>query len=251
MAVPGNLVVGDNIGWYETDSVVLQNNGQLAVANVTVRSTGLLDIGANTQTIGNLTMDGSAHLTVDNSGVLNLPTLITFTGLNPVPSDPQDPGLAITARIGGDGEAHLLNSTTVNATWVSHFGLRLTGGASAHIIKTGEGSFSLSASNSYAGLTLIKAGVLDAYHPYALGSTTSGTIVTNSGALSVVHASIAGEALTLASDNNNQLGCTFSGSTTSIWSGPITLLSNSVIKAYAYNNSGLFRLSGLSGGPES
>jgi fibronectin-binding autotransporter adhesin len=249
IAVPGTLVVGDNIGAWQSDAVQLLNNGQLAISSVTVRSSGLLDIAQYVQTLGGLTIEGSGQVNVDNNGVLNMPTLVAFTNPETAIESESSPGLYSTPAITGNGEVHLVSATTISSTWQNGIYPRITGAASAHLIKTGEGFLSIDASNSYTGLTIIKAGVLGISDNFGLGSASGATQVTNSGALSVSYSVSAAEPLVLASDSQNQLNAALSSSTTNTWTGPITLLSNSVIKTQTGYGSGKLRIAGVIGGP--
>jgi len=51
------------------------------------------------------------------------------------------------------------------------------------ITKTGVGYLFLSASNSYTGLTVVQQGWIYAQNAWALGSTSSGTVVSNGATL--------------------------------------------------------------------
>jgi autotransporter-associated beta strand protein len=81
------------------------------------------------------------------------------------------------------------------------------------ILKIGPGEMSLTASNIYLGLTTVSNGFLRIEDAFALGSTNSGTIVTNGAVLSMlfgVHVGL--EPLTISSPGPSGLfGALFDG----------------------------------------
>src|SRR6185369_10617332 len=117
------------------------------------------------------------------------------------------------------------------------------------ITKNGSGELSLNHSNSFAGLTTINAGILDVDDSFALGSTNSGTIVNNGGAVIVRSgSSVPLEPLTLN-------GTGFSSTTGALdgrfgsnaWAGTITLASDSTVSII--NAPDILNLSGSITGP--
>jgi fibronectin-binding autotransporter adhesin len=57
------------------------------------------------------------------------------------------------------------------------------------------------------------------------------------------------EALILAGNMQNEFGCALYSSTTNVWMGSVTLVSNSVIKAYTSFGGGMLRVAGAISGP--
>ncbi len=248
VAMAGPLVVGDDIGALKADVVEWLEDGQLpANAVVTVRGTGFLNLHQQSQTLGGLTLGASAQLEVNGAGILTLPPAVSILDVGYVASDV--PGSFVTGRINGSGRVHLAGPTTINAAWVHTIAARISGAANAHLTKLGGGSLSLSGSNSFAGLAIVKDGDLTVLNPYALGATTSGTIVTNSGLLALARTTVTGETLVLAGDNQNSLGAVLVASATNAWIGPITLATDSVLRTSTASGEGLLRVVGPIAGP--
>src|SRR5262249_1763686 len=86
----------------------------------------------------------------------------------------------------------------------------------------------LSAANTYGGLTTIRKGRVIADNPQALGGTDNGTIV-DAGAALLVQADVNGEPLFLNGDGVASAGALESTTRFNIYSGPITLQTNSPI----------------------
>jgi autotransporter-associated beta strand protein len=107
------------------------------------------------------------------------------------------------------------------------------------VFKDGPGGLSLSASNSFFGLTTINHGLMSILDGFALGSVAAGTIVSNDATLMLFGfpTLVIGEPLTLASTNtvfqydalNNSQG-------SNTWTGPITLDTDTA--CYVYANAG-------------
>jgi autotransporter-associated beta strand protein len=94
---------------------------------------------------------------------------------------------------------------------------RISGGGS--LVKTGPGVVTLSGSNTYAGLTGLRAGTLRLTHNAALGGATTGTVANAGATLALVPGLNVPEPLTLAGALQ-QSGASVG---TSVWSGPILL----------------------------
>src|SRR5206468_1091887 len=91
------------------------------------------------------------------------------------------------------------------------------------LLKTGSGILFLSHSNSYSGPTLLQAGLTEIENNFALGSTSSGTTVSNLASLIPVNALAVPEPLTL-------VGTLFVHGATNVWTGPILLtVSNATV----------------------
>ena len=100
--------------------------------------------------------------------------------------------------------------------------------------KTGSGTVTLNASNSYSGVTTLTNGVLVVGNGFALGSTNSGTTVLNGARLELSNnGAIAAEPLTLYGTGGG-LGALRNVSGYNTWSGPITLGSAATIQSYAH-----------------
>jgi fibronectin-binding autotransporter adhesin len=184
---PGMLTVGDDFGGVESDVVRYLEADQIATtAPIVVNSSGLLDLNGFNDLIGPLifnggrmdTGDGTATLqgnisanASDNAQARILGKLYISGPRNVnVDSSPFSPDLAVWAQIRGNGG----------------------------LTKNGDGELSLSASNSFNGLTTVNAGTLDADHSFALGTTSNGTVVADGASLAVRYDSRVGnESLTV------------------------------------------------------
>lgn len=214
-AVPGNLSIGFGC------TVRLGASEQIAdTANVTVGEFGALDLNNYNETIGtNLTLyDGTI---TTGSGVLTLSPNSTVTE-----HGAYVPYSSISGNMNmGSGNC------TMDAEYILNVPASLSG--TANLIKTGGGSLVLQSSNSYSGLTIVAAGYLDLDNSWALGSTSSGTIVSNQATLALENnIGITNESLTLYGPYGD-LSCV--DATTNYWVGPITLNGNPYIGVWATN----------------
>ena len=120
---------------------------------------------------------------------------------------------------------------------------------SGSLTKTGPGHLFLTASNSYSGLTVVQQGILWAQNSWALGATSSGTVVSNGATLVLAgNIGITNESLTLNGFGNSgwtALDC--ENAETNIWAGPITLAADS--NTGNYNSAGWLRIIGPISGP--
>ena len=109
----------------------------------------------------------------------------------------------------------------------------LTGGSiggGGPLTKAGPGTGTLSAANGYGGLTLVKAGRLLIGANNALGTTGSGTVVSNGAALglqAVTYSST--EPLTLSGAGVSNSGALYAASGSCTFAGPVTLAADSTV----------------------
>ena len=96
------------------------------------------------------------------------------------------------------------------------------------INKSGSGSMGLYNSNGYSGLTVVSDGFLDVGNPYALGATSSGTVVSNGATLAIFGFGfgVTNESLIL----NGGLAFEATTTGTNLWVGPITLNADTLIR---------------------
>jgi autotransporter-associated beta strand protein len=219
---PG-LVIGDGI---HNDTVRCLNNYQIwsVVTPVTINSSGVLDVNGYTDEAAPLTLNGgqittgsAGHFGLNsaNGAVTVLPAAATISG-----NVFLDGGVVITNYSGA--------SLDIPASISGSYGITFAG----------AGSDYLETSNSYTGLTVVQQGcLLWAENAWALGSTNSGTVVSNGASLVLPgNVGITNESLTLngpgvssiwgALDAENDSGLT------SVWAGPITLNADSTIMPY-------------------
>ncbi|HYG78294.1 MAG TPA: autotransporter-associated beta strand repeat-containing protein [Planctomycetota bacterium] len=109
------------------------------------------------------------------------------------------------------------------------------------LIKQGAGTMTLSGANTYSGATTVSAGVLQAAHGTALGSTAAGTAVLNGAALEILgDIAIGSEAITVSGSGIAGAGVLRSGSGDNSLDGRVTMAVDSQIAVDA----GSLRLNG-------
>jgi len=210
------LVIGDGSG---TDTVRYMGNNQIwsVVTPITINSSGVLDLNGYNDTASPLTLNGGQITT--GAGVL------TVSG---------------TVKIGGNATVSgniALSSTLIFTNTVASTILHMNAGVSGSygITKTGVGYLFLSASNSYTGLTVVQQGWIYAQNNFALGSTNSGTVVSN-GATLVLDGSIGitNESLTLNGPGvGSGWGALDVESGVNTWAGPITNNATSTLDSWS------------------
>ncbi|MFC5455817.1 autotransporter-associated beta strand repeat-containing protein [Prosthecobacter fluviatilis] len=178
-------------------TVRLDGDEQMAVtatSDLTINAGGTLDMNGHTLTVNTLvaffgsTVSGSGTLTINRTA-----GTIAFSGINTF-----SPTLQITTA------SSAIATRTVQVTNVADRltlsgSITETSGIAGSITKTMSGTLILSGDNSYTGLTIVSAGILNIRSATALGTITSGTSVT-SGATLQIQGGITtqAEALTLA-----------------------------------------------------
>ena len=117
-----------------------------------------------------------------------------------------------------------------NSTRYSFSGGSISGGGG--LTKNGAGQATLSASNNYSGHTLIQSGKLIVAANNALGTTGSGTVVSNGAALGLQSVNYsAAEPLTLSGAGVSSSGALFAVSGSNTFAGAIALGSLTTIQA--------------------
>lgn len=188
VAIPGNLIVGDGV-----DSATLENFINIDVspsANVTINNNGLWDLNSFEDNIGtNLTLNGSG--VVENGGPLLLAanaTIAAFPG-NSTPS--------VSGYLDVNGGVCTMYVNPDNG----FLDIPAIISDAATINKTGGGGISFDGNNTFTGQLNVLGGTLYAFNSLALGSTNSGTTVSNTASI-WVYFSITNEPLTIASTGN-------------------------------------------------
>ncbi len=178
----------------------------------TVLAPGTLNLNGFNNTITTLTMNSGATsggAITTGAGTLTLGGTVT---LNANGSGEVGSTISGNVALGGTTRTFTINNGT--ATTDLSISAIISDGV-AGITKSGTGTLSLSGTNTYAGLTTISAGTLEAANSSALGGTGSGTSV--SGTLQINNVAIGSEAITL----NN--GAILNGTGIASLSGNITL----------------------------
>lgn len=213
----GTLTIGD--GWGGANADVVRYFKDFAIyggsggVNVVILGTGLLDLNGFSDDVGPIALDCGRIST--GAGILTLfPPLVSSW------NQPTNSGWSII-------QGNLALSATSNLFQVLSGVLAVeaavSGPVGASLIKSGTYTMYLSGSNSYAGLTVVQQGSVAVENPFALGATTSGTVVSNEGLLSLVgDIGVTNETLTL-NTTMGPAGGLASYNGTNIWAGPITV----------------------------
>jgi fibronectin-binding autotransporter adhesin len=114
--------------------------------------------------------------------------------------------------------------------------------ATASLTKNGGGTLTLSAANTYKGLTTVAGGVLRIQHAEALGTTNAGVTVASGMRVELVGSTVLGEAITVNGAGGNFWGGLQNASGTSEWQGPVTIGSELTRIGV---NTGTFTVSGV------
>lgn len=210
------FTVGDDVGGTEADVVRLLANNQIAAdSHVTVNSSGLLDANGHIDSIGSLTLNGGRVAT--GVGTFWLQHDVTNNATT-------------TARGIIRGQIGLTGTRTFNTvghSWSPDLRIDASIAGASGLTKIGTGELSLNASNSYAGVTTVSEGTLEVDDSWALGDTSSGTVVSDAGHVTVRYDSqVDVEPLTLDSAGLLALKSALGSNS---WAGPITLSSDARI----------------------
>lgn len=210
-AIPGPLILGRS-----SPAVTnrLLNHNQIANdAAVTVNEGSLLDLNGFSDTIGPLTLNGARVET--GAGTVRLGGDVTVVNAD------VDSTIRGTVDLFGSVRSFELSSGVLLEARASILG-------SGMLVKQGPGWMILYSSNAFSGLAVAAQGILDASHPFALGSTTSGTVVSN-GATLYLSDNITNETLTLNGPGAPGYGSIHGNVGTNTWAGPIILNADSTV----------------------
>jgi len=229
ISIPGDLTVGDGNNLVGTDVLRLLADDQIAnTSDVTVKNSALMDLNDHDDRIASLTMQGG---TIDTgTGLLTLGGNVTTV---------DDPNVAtINGNLSLGGSTRTFDIPTGVASPDLQVNAVISPGttfpASAGIIKDGGGTTTFAGTNTYNGTTTINDGQLAITADRGLGTTTTplgasaGTVLNGDANLFLSNVQVTNEALTINAVNS---GGDFNSSGASIWTGNITLNSNTFISA--------------------
>ena len=225
-AIEAPLHIGvSNVDQYQTASVVLSNNNQIANSvEVFVDVTGLLNLNGFSESIGPLTMRRGVITT--RAGTLTLlddvlvkPPQVDFD------SDPSSSLISSNLSLGGVTRTFSLEG---NAT-LEVFSSILDGGASAGLNVIGQNSSTMMlhyGPHTYTGPTTVQDARFWLQNNATPGSNTGGTTLNGQSQLVLIRTTIGNESLTFNTASNVFFGNNgtvwFNG--TNSWSGPVNLL---------------------------
>jgi autotransporter-associated beta strand protein len=239
ISIPGPLVIGTTNENDYPVVVLLRGQQILSTSPVTIRGEGKLWLNGFTNTIASLTIHDGAEVATDDQYDPNDPGLLYLYGnLTNLPG-PSAWVPKITGNINIGGSTRIFHVESQLAFWANISG-------SGGITKTGGGTLEFNGTpHTYAGPTLVKAGLLELIGTTtALGTTAAGTTVEPGGRLYLHHVEMGDEALTLYS-SNAVMTVQCPDNLYSSWDGDITL--NGVCEFYV-GDDGSLTLSGAING---
>jgi autotransporter-associated beta strand protein len=218
-ALSGPLIIGEDEVPENADVVRYLACCQLPDdTDITINSSGLLDLNGFGENVRNLIFNGGDVATGAGS--------ILPTGDITVNRNTNSQAI-ISGRIS------VLSNPIINVTG-HYYSPDLVITAVVHggggLTKNGVGEVGLSAANTYTGTTVVNDGFLIVEDSLALGSIVGGTVV-NSGAVLALNFNVAvpAEPLTLAGAGQSGFGALSSSYGSNSWAGPITLSANATI----------------------
>ena len=234
-AMQGPLVIGDGVG---TDRVRCMNNNQIFSTSLPVRvnSSGVFDLGDQSDYIGPLTLEGGQVATSD-TGLIWLYDSVTVISNNVKQAfiDGQAGLYFSTVTLNGTG--HYFSPDMVINAKVRGYGTSTNIG----MIKNGTGEIMLASSNSFAGPVTINGGMLGIGNSFALGNTNMPATVNSGGTLWMYAADgpVLVGAKPLVLNGGGAHAAVVANFGSCAWAGQVTLASDSVI-----NNSSNLEFSG-------
>jgi fibronectin-binding autotransporter adhesin len=219
-AMHGPLTIGEDELPQNTDVVRYLACCQLPdTTDITINASGLLDLNGFGDNVRNL---------IFNGGDLDAPSPGSILPIGDITVNANTNSQAIIS-----GRMSLLSSPIINVTghfFSPDFNITATLFGGGGFTKNGVGEVALSTSNSFTGLTTVNDGFVEVDDSFALGTTTSGTIV-NAGAVLALRfgVDVPAEALTLAGTGQSGFGALSSSSGSNSWAGDITLSANATI----------------------
>ncbi|HXU77168.1 MAG TPA: autotransporter-associated beta strand repeat-containing protein, partial [Methylomirabilota bacterium] len=212
-AVPGNLTIGEAGG---TAPCEVRYGSAFGVGNgsaVTVYTNGDYNLFGFNDTIGSLNLYGGQADT--GGGTLGLNGDVTSTGY---------------AQLYGVVSFGAITRTFNNINGGLYVAAQLLGNSpGTGLNKVGAGYLDLANTNRLDGLFTVGAGSLFLDHSGALGTTNSGTVVSNGAAISLSSfITVTGEALTIQGNGDPTWGA-FSLGLASSWAGNVSLAADTLV----------------------
>ena len=243
----GNITLTFSNAAATTFSGIIQNGIATSLGITKLGSSSLTLSGANTYTglttvsLGTLIVSNASSLgtTAAGTSVTSGATLqingVTISGES---LSIGGVGAASTgALIGGSGtsvwagDVTMTAATSIGATAAITINGIISGPFA--LTKLGTSSLTLTAANTYTGLTTVSAGTLAITNNASLGTTAAGTSVTNGAMLQLNGVSMSGEALTINGTGVGSAGALSNVTGASSWTGNIVMSASSSIGATA------------------
>jgi fibronectin-binding autotransporter adhesin len=216
----GTLFIGDGVGGANADVVRFAADNQVwSTVPIVLANSGWLDLNDRDDILGPLTFSGG-RASSGASGLLRLGGDVTVNA-----SASGSPVL--------EGNVLLFANRTfaiANSSGSPDFNLSASIGGEGGFVKTGSGSLSLGAHNSFGGTVTINQGLVYLYDNAALGSTVGGTVVNNGGVLVLANGcDVGAEPLILNGNGDGVAGALASVGGANSWAGRVTLATEAVI----------------------
>jgi autotransporter-associated beta strand protein len=174
------------------NSTALGNTGAgtLITSGATLQIQGGIHVGAEALTVGGAGASGQSGALVNIGGTNTYGGLLTLGSASTISSNSGSLSLTHPGTITGPFGLTLAGSGDGRIA-------SIIGTAAATVIKNGNGTWTLSGANTYAGLTTVNAGTLEVTNAAALGSAAAGVTVAGAGTLKINNVAVGGEAVTL------------------------------------------------------
>ena len=245
----GTLVLSDTTAFVSeiTDDALLElNSGNSWTLAKAITGTGqliksgagvLFLSGANSYSGG--TMIDAGKIVLSSAGAVGSSGIISMNGgtLQFSTSNTSDYSLRLRLE---DGKTAAFDTAGKNVSLANT--LAVGSAATASFTKAGDGTLTLSAANTYKGLTTVAGGVLRIQNAEALGTTDAGVTVASGARVELAGLTVFGEAITVNGVGGNYWGGLQSASGTSEWQGPVTIGSELTRIGV---NTGTFTVSGV------
>jgi autotransporter-associated beta strand protein len=224
-----NLVIGNNQATVSATGLLTLNSGSVTVAGTTRfgsggsgNSTGTFNLNGGTLTT-NAVQGTTAAAGFTSTGTFNFNGgLLRTNGANAsffqsmTRANVRDGGANIQADADATIAQNLLHSNIGGD-------LAIDGG----LTKSGTAVLTLNGNNDFTGLTTVSAGGLRIQTATGLGTTDSGTTVSNNARLMLSGVTITGESLTIAGQGGNFFGALQAvGGVASVWDNGVLLAAN-------------------------
>ena len=237
-AVPADLRVGQHSG----NPARVRNLGNTQVErDAVIETTGSYDLNGFYEGIRDLTLYGGSDIT-GHPGRLSIWRSLTVDPDGTIDAA-SDFDVELHFGFGGTSTIHVVNEPAGGGEGVEAWFLRRVSG-DTDLIKTGSGSLSLLASNSFTGSFTLEQGFLWVEHNHALGATGGVVTCTGESNFFLNDVEIAGKTLTMNSLGTPGFPALSTGDGISSWSGPINLLMDTTADI-----PGVLTLSGVLSGP--
>ena len=216
------------------------SGGTTVADGATLSLSGGITVGAEALTISGAGVAGVGALTSQGAGTNQVQGAITLAGNSTITLQGTS-SLVLSGGITGANTDLTLGTTSGNGGTASGV-IDIGSGA---ITKTGNGQWTLSAANTYTGLTTVAAGTLNITNSQALGTADNGTVVGSGASLALGGGvNVVGEALNLSGAGVGSFGALLVGSGSATYGGAITLAADSKINSGLLASPATLTLSG-------